>query len=143
MRRRALPVECIVSALNQWPQKGVPVIPGFSRPIAAGDERVPVMDRISSDLGFEVGPHLALAYEIHDFLWTHYGEGINLAGYIVAFLLDQGMTDQEIYRLNTLCVNSGIHACYGEAYDNPPEAFLPLRCDDIDYQGRGCRVVPV
>lgn len=142
MKRQGLRVPEIVCALNQWPQRDVPIIPGFSRPIATGDERVPVMDRISSDLGFEVGPHLALANEVHDFLWERYGEGINLAGYLVAFLLDQGMTGQEIYRLYALCVNSGIHACYGEAYDNPGEAFLPLRCDDIDYQGESHRRLP-
>lgn len=142
MKRQGLPVSEIASALNRWPQKDIPVIPGFSRPIAAGDERVPVMDRISSDLGFGIGPHLALAYEIHNFFWENSGEGINLAGYLVAFLLDQGMTAKEIYRLYALCVNSGVHACYGEAYDNPPEAFLPLRCDDVDYQGRSYRSLP-
>lgn len=142
MKRHGLPVASIVSALNQWPQRKVPAIPGFSRPIATGDERVPVMDRIASDLGFEVGPHLTLAYEIHDFLWEVYGEGINLAGYLIPFLLDQRMTGPEIYRLYALCVNSGVHACYGEAHDNPPETFLSLRCDDIDYQGRSYREMP-
>jgi hypothetical protein len=132
----------IVSRLNRKRSSPTPVIPGYARPIAAGDERVPVMDRVARALGFGTGEHLTAAYDIHEYLMRRYSESINLAGYMVSFLLDQDVSPRHIYRLYAMCVNSGIHACYGEAADNPPEAFLPLRCDDIDYQGRSRRTLP-
>lgn len=39
-------------------------------------------------------------------------------------------------------VNGSVGACYAEAADHPPESFLPLRCDDIDYCGKPERQVP-
>lgn len=141
LRRRGRPLDRIVAKLDRWPQRPVPVIPGYSRPIAYGDERVPAMDRVAQELGFAVGEHLRLAYEIDVWLQRHHGESINLAGYMSAFLLDQGMNRAQIYRLYALCVNGGIHACYGEAFDNPAESFLPLRCDDVGYNGKAYRAI--
>jgi citrate synthase len=135
------PLDKILEGKNFKPGKKVN-IPGFARPIAKGDERVIAMQRVSGTLGFRDGPHLTLAYEIQDFLFEHCGEGLNLAGYMVAFLSDQGLQAKEIYRINSLCVNGGIHACYAEAADRPPESFLPLRCDDIEYTGKEEREIP-
>lgn len=112
-----------------------PVIVGYARPIATGDERVEAMERVSRDLGYAAGPHLALAFDIDALLQREHGEGINLAGYVAAFLADRGYVAREIYRLYSAWVMSGVHACYAEARDRPAEAFLPLRCDDIDYRG--------
>lgn len=42
-----------------------PVIPGFARPLATGDERVPTMTAYARELGFVVGPHEQLAMDIH------------------------------------------------------------------------------
>lgn len=119
-----------------------PIIPGYARPLTHGDERIPAMERITDTLGFAVGMHLSLAYEIQAYLFEHFQETLNFSGYIMAFLSDQKMSDKEIYRIYSLCVNSGIHACYAEAYDNPPEAFLPLRCEDIEYKGKPYRPSP-
>jgi hypothetical protein len=117
-------------------------IPGYARPIIRGDERVEAMQKLADALGFKVGLHLALAYEIQEILLKNYGESLNLAGYMTAFLSDQGFTAQEVYRTCSLCVNGGVHACYSEAADRAPESFLPLRCDDIEYQGEAERPVP-
>lgn len=132
------------SIINQYSRRsGVkPIIPGFARPLAYGDERVTAMERVREQLGFGMGEHLSLAFEVQEILLQNFGESINLSGYMMAFLSDQGMSANEIYRLYSLCVNNGIHACYAEAYDSPPESFLPLRCDDIDYQGKPSRQVP-
>lgn len=132
----------IIRCLNRWPQKPTPVIPGYSRPISFGDERVPVMDRVARELGFAVGPYLELAYEIHERFQADYGESINLAGYMSAFLTDEGFSAEEIFRLYSLCVNGGIHACYAEAADQPAESYLPQRCDDVEYGGEAYRPVP-
>jgi len=115
---------------------------GYSRPLAPADERIEAMQRVATGLGFETGPHLALAYDIEAVLWERHHESINLAGYIMAFLSDQGFSVEEIYRLYATCVNGGIHACYAEAADNPAETFLPMRCDDVEYTGPAERGVP-
>lgn len=142
LQRQGQTLKEIVGQINRVPQKRVPVIPGFSRPVATGDERVPVMHRVAEELGFGIEDHLAFAYDVHEFLLSEHGESINLAGYVAAFLTDQGVTPGDIYRLYSMCVNSGVHACYGEAYDNPAESYLPMRCDDVEYVGVPYRSVP-
>lgn len=120
-----------------------PVIPGYSRPLLKGvDERVVHMERVAADLGFGVGPHLQACKEVSEYLYERFEEGINLAGYIVAFLLDAGLTPTEIHRVTAMAVMAGVHACYADAADRPALSFLPLRCDDIDYQGVPERPVP-
>jgi hypothetical protein len=119
------------------------VVPGFMRPLAKGDERVEAMSKLAVDLRYNVGPYLELAYEISDYLAKRYGESINFSGYVSAFLRDQGFLLDEIVRIYSLSVNGGIHACYVDTADTVmPNSFLPLRCDDIDYQGPAIRSVP-
>lgn len=119
-----------------------PKIPGYARPFAKGDERIHAMERVSAQLGFERGEHLALAYEIEEVLLQKYDEAMNFSAYVAAFLTDQGFSPRELYSIISLAVNTGIHACYSEAADNPPESFLPMRCEDIDYQGKPLRPLP-
>ena len=122
--------------------KGRLIAPGFARPIATGDERVVAMQALADRLDFEVGSHLELAYDIQAYLQQHYAESLNLAGYMCAFLIDLGFTDLEGYRIYSLCVNSGVQACYSEYCDRSSGEFLPLRCEDIDYTGARERPVP-
>lgn len=119
-----------------------PVIVGYKRPIAKGDERIETMERVGRRLGFAVGAHLALAYELEQVLRRDYDEGMNINGYGSAFMSDQGFSGEEMYQMFALLVASGVTACYLEAKQAAPEAFLPLRCEDIDYQGPGARAVP-
>ena len=119
-----------------------PQIVGYARPIVTGDERVTAMERVTEELGFEIGEHLALAYEIAELMWRNYTETMNINGYATAFLADHGFSVRDIYRIGTTCVVSGVQACYAEAADSPPESFFPLRCDDVDYQGKPPRPVP-
>lgn len=120
---------------------GKPKIVGYARPIAKGDERVPAMERTTKQLGFPIGKHLTLAYEVEAFLLEHFNEGININGYMSAFLSDQGYTPEEVYRICSVFVNSGVTACYADVRDRPADTFLPLRCDDVLYQGKPRRVV--
>ncbi len=121
---------------------GTPSITGYARPIAKGDERVNVMKDITAGLGFKTGPHLSLAYEIEDFMIENHSECLNINGFSSAFLSDQGFSSEEIYRLSTTVVHAGVHACYAETADAPPESFFPLRCEDINYQGAEQRPLP-
>ncbi len=136
--------ESIESFLDSQPKRpgGQIIAPGYIRPFAKGDERVAPMQRVADELGFDIGAHLKLGYEIQEVLYKRYGESMNLAGYIVSFLLDQGFSTDEIFRVCSLLVSGGVHACYTEAADREPESFLPLRCDDIEYCGVAERPIP-
>jgi len=123
-------------------QGGKPYIMGFARPIAKGDERIVAMERISARLGLGVGAHLQLAYDMEKVLMSEHDEGMNLTGYMSAFLADQGFSPAEVGCICATLVASGLTACYADASARPPESFFPLRCDDIDYQGKPPRPVP-
>lgn len=121
---------------------GKPKIMGFARPIAKGDERVPAMERVSNELGFSIGKHRKLAYEIEQILMTKFNESMNISGFMAAFMLDQSFSPQEALYIVPVLVFSGVTACYIDTFERPPETFLPMRCDDIDYQGPPPREVP-
>ncbi len=120
---------------------GKPKIIGYARPIAKGDERVPAMEKTTKKLGFSIGRHLSLAYEIEEYLFDRFDEGMNINGFMSAFLSDQGFSPEEVYRICSVLVNSGITACYVDVRDRPADTFLPLRCDDVLYQGKSHRVL--
>lgn len=121
---------------------GKPYIVGYIRPIAKGDERLEVMEKVAAKLQMSVGPHLSLAYAIEKVLLEKYDEGMNVNGYVSAVLSDYDFSPQETYYLFSTLVASGVTACYLDTYKRPPDTFLPLRCDDIDYQGAAKRAVP-
>lgn len=121
---------------------GKPYVMGYARPIAKGDERIIAMERVTQQLGFEVGEHLSLAYSIEEILMRDFDEGMNINGYMSAFLSDQGFTAEEVYRIFTIFVSSGVTACYVDTAGKPEDTFLPLTCDDIVYEGKGHRPVP-
>lgn len=122
--------------------RGKPHIVGYARPIASGDERLVAMEQVTEALGFSIGEHLRLAYEIQDILKSRFNETMNINGYYSAFLSDQGYSPDEIYRISASCVNSGVTACYISAAEQVPESFLPLKCGDIEYHGADPRPVP-
>lgn len=115
---------------------------GYARPVATGDERVFAMKRVTEQLGFSIGEHLKLAYEIESLISEKHHESMNMLGFIIPFLCDNDFSADDQYRIFSTCVNSGVLACYSETADNPSESFFPLRCNDIDYQGKTYRKVP-
>ncbi|MET0357518.1 MAG: hypothetical protein ABW044_12125 [Cellvibrio sp.] len=122
--------------------RGKPYIVGYIRPIAKGDERIETMERVGKKLNLEAGEHMRLAYKIEQVLIDKYDERMNINGYVCAFLSDYGFTGQEMYQMFAAMVASGVTACYVDTYNRPPDTFVPLRCDDIDYQGVARRTVP-
>lgn len=117
--------------------------PGFSRPIAEGDDRVEVLRELGHELGFEDGDCLRLAAAIDALLTAGGSAGINMLGYLAAFLLDHGeVSIDDGERIYALAVNAGVHACYTEASSEPAGAFMPLSCEDIEYRGHAARDIP-
>ena len=120
---------------------GKPSLMGYARPIAKGDERIGAMEDVTSKLGFAIGPHLKLAYEIEKQLAFRFDETMNINGYGSAFMADQGMTPIETYRINSVMVASGVTACYVDHVDSEMGLFSPLRVSDIGYEGSTARSV--
>lgn len=116
--------------------------PGYSRPIARGDDRVEAMLRLGVDLELPEGEHMRLARRLDAHLRATGDDALNMLGYIAAFVLDSDISVEEGYRLFTLSVNAGVHACYSEAADAPAGAFLPWRVDDVEYTGHPPRPLP-
>jgi hypothetical protein len=143
-------IEFIQSALDKYNNNQTPAeiinnnikknrgklnITGYVRPVAKGDERIEVMERVSRQLKFDDGPHIKLAYQIEDEIKKRFGEGMNINGYVAAFFSDQGFSANEVYQIFSTVVMSGVTACYLDTLQKPNDSFLPLRCDDIEYLG--------
>lgn len=140
-KKMGMPAEDIVREQQRRPGSK-PMITGYLRPVASGDERLDPLERTADALGFTRGEHLTLAYEISEVMEREFKEGINLNGYVNAFLSDQGYSVEEIYRIFSTVAFAGIQACHSEAADNPPGTFFPLQCEDIEYIGHEERPVP-
>lgn len=122
--------------------RGKPNIMGYARPLAKGDERIVAMERVQQALGLPIGEHQQLARRIEQSLLYNFDESMNINGYISAFLSDLGYTADEVYRIFAVLVTSGVTACYVDTRDKAPDAFLPLRCSDVEYTGKSARPVP-
>lgn len=123
-------------------RNGIPSISGFARPGRAADERLAPMRRFSAELGFTPGRNLEFVETLAEYLRVHHQADMNAAAYACAFLMDQGFTAMEVYRIRTADVLSGVLACYGDLYDCPANAFLPQTCTDVQYEGVARRPVP-
>ena len=127
------PADIINNNIKQ--NRGKLNITGYVRPIAKGDERIEAMQRVSKQLKFNDGPHIKLAYQIENEIKNRFDEGMNINGYMSAFLSDQGFSANEVYQMSSNSVMSGVTACYLDTVQKPNDSFLPLRCDDIEYLG--------
>ncbi|MBL4764938.1 MAG: hypothetical protein JKX67_06620 [Colwellia sp.] len=120
---------------------GKPHLMGYARPIAKGDERIAAMEKVTKNLGFPIKEHLSLAYKIEAILSTRFDESMNINGYMSAFLVDQGFTATEVYRIFSAFVISGVTACYADTADRLEGSFAPLKTNDIIYKGPSLRAV--
>lgn len=140
-KKSGMSAEDIVVSQQRHP-KAKPMIIGYARPVANGDERIVALDQVTNELGFERGEHLTLAFEIEQVMYNKTQNRMNLLAYLLPFLCDQDYSVQEISLLLSALVYSGVVACYSETINQPGEAFFPLQCCDIDYQGQPRRELP-
>lgn len=120
---------------------GKPIITGFARPIDKDDERLAPFAAAQEKLGIPVGNYLSFAKKMSDYLDEKYNLSMNCGGYGSAFLLDQGFTPNEGYKLSAFAVISGAIACFRDLEAQPANSFLPLKCNDIKYTGHAPRVI--
>src|SRR5690606_169936 len=88
------------------------------------------------------GRNLEFVETLAEYLRVHHQADMNAAAYACAFLMDQGFTAMEVYRIRTADVLSGVLACYGDLYDCPANAFLPQTCTDVHTEGLARSPVP-
>ncbi|WP_440903507.1 hypothetical protein ACMZOO_11635 [Catenovulum sp. SX2] len=132
--------ESLEDIISSAPLKhGKPALIGFVRPVDKKDERITPHIQMSKQLGFGVGQYMEFAMELSQLLEAKFSSGINIGGYTAAFLLDQGFTPEEGYRIKAGCVASGVTACYIDNYKTAAEHFLPMKCVDISYTGKNKR----
>ncbi|KMT63721.1 hypothetical protein [Catenovulum maritimum] len=116
-------------------KNGKPIIVGFARPIDRDDERLKPFAEIQQKLEIEQGQYLKFAFLLSDYLKQHFNLSINCGGYASAFLLDQGFSPDDGYKINSFSVVSGAIACFRDQQAQSPNSFLPMKCQDIDYTG--------
>ncbi|MBI3890305.1 MAG: hypothetical protein HY303_02095 [Candidatus Wallbacteria bacterium] len=117
-------------------------IPGYGRPLVRRDERVPVLLKIHSELGFPIGPHLRLALDIQEVILRRKDIVLNTGGVESAIMSDMGLTPRQINSLVLMQLVPSIFAAMMEGYDEEPGEFLPQACEDIEYTGPAERAVP-
>jgi len=117
------------------------VVYGYGRPLIRKDERIIPLSREAKKLGLEEGGYLSIAYKIEEII-KKYKMTINYGGYVMARMLDLGLSPKEIYRASALGFYLGIVPCYIEAFENEPGTFLPIACEDILYEGVEERELP-
>lgn len=109
---------------------------GYGRPIDSNDERIPWLTALAAQLELAGGPHLALAIEVERILLTRNAAlKMNYAAVHAALLADMGLSVREYQLLRIPTFLAGMPPCQIEAAERPEGAFLPLRCEDIAYQG--------
>lgn len=120
---------------------GKPMIVGFARPIDRDDERLKPYQNIQKNLKIPFGKYLMFALELSEFLDRKYSLTINSGGYASAFLLDQGFSPNDGYKIKAFAVAGGALACYRNLELSPPNSFLPLKCKDVEYNGVAQRAI--
>ena len=120
-------------------KNGKPIIVGFARPIDRDDERLKPYEFMQKKLSIEEGNYLMFAKKLSEYLDNQYSLTINSGGYASAFLLDQSFTPTDGYNIKAYAVASGAVACHRNLVLAPPNSFLPLKCADVEYVGKGIR----
>jgi hypothetical protein len=115
-------------------------LPGYGRPIAGRDERIPVVLEFAQGLGYGNGEAVKLAFAVEQALKDSGSPlRMNVAALMAALAIDQGLQVREYYHYVTLCFSAGALPCYIDALHQPEGSFFPLRCTTIQYHGRAHR----
>jgi len=117
-------------------QRSLAIFPGYGRPVATGDERIPAIMRLLRDYGHDQGRMVTLAFRLEASLQQ---QGLplrlNTGGLIAAICADQGMTALQLYYYVSHCFYVSLAACNADALKHDIGSFFPLRCRQIEYEG--------
>lgn len=122
------------------PNRDLARLPGFGRPITSKDERIePLMKKVT-ELGYEKGEHLQLAFDLEAKLIQRGSKlRLNISPIMGALCADQGLTTRQYNYFIVLCCCAGFLACGTDAENHPPGSFYPLPCSALEYLGPAAR----
>jgi citrate synthase len=130
--------DCVQSQLAAYRR-----IAGYGRPIINGDERIKPTMALAGELGLDKGPHLALIFEVENYLVaSRYRMKMNYGAIAAALGADLGLSPREYTSFMFPAFLAGMPPCYIEAGENPEGALFPVPCDAILYEGVGKRAWP-
>ena len=113
---------------------------GFGRPVMEGDERIPPLINLASELGYSNGKFVNLVFEIRNILKSGPKKlEMNVAALDAALCADQGFNVREFYYFMSLCFSAGIVMCNFDANNQEEGTFFPLKCERIKYSGEKFR----
>ena len=111
-------------------------IMGYGRPIISADERVEPMMVLISELGFDHGIHVQLAFSVEKILTgQNPALRLNFCGLAAALAADFGMSPQEYYLYMITALLAGMPPCYLDAAEKPEGQLFPLPCRMLSYEG--------
>lgn len=123
--------DCVKDELTK--QRG---IAGYGRPLASGDERIGPIMSLAGKLGLDDGPHLRLAFGVHEFLLAgRFRLCINYGAVTAAICADLGFSLHEYYLFAFPAFLAGMPPCYIESAERPEGTLFPLSCGHILYEG--------
>lgn len=109
---------------------------GYGRPLSSIDERVEPAYKLLKELGLHDRDYIKLAFAVNEILEdSRFKLRINIAGVFAAFCADEGLKQEDIYYLTTVCFSTGMLACYLDTIKKPVGALFPIRCNRINYEG--------
>lgn len=112
---------------------------GYGRALVGGDERVPHILKLLSDVGMENGTFVRLALEVEAVLKAKKGLAMNLASLSAGIAGDLHFSLNEFQAFISLAFTAGIVPCFSEAADKPMGTLFPLKCSRLVYEGRARR----
>lgn len=116
--------------------RSLALFPGYGRPVATGDERVPAIMKLVHQYGHAQGRIVTLAFHIESGLQQcGLPLRLNTGGLIAAICADQGMSALQLYYYVSHCFYVSLAACNADALQHDIGSFFPLRCSQIEYQG--------
>lgn len=111
------------------------VIFGYGRPLASTDERVPHLIKFVKENPINSLEHFNLAIKVAILLKAKKHINMNVAALYAALGADLGFDAESFHMYMTLCFVAGMPPCYIEAKQDVEGAFLPVRCDRVEYTG--------
>ena len=112
------------------------VIPGYGRPMATGDERVPAALRKIKSLGLDNGRCYELCLDVEKVVKKKWRMSMNIVSLGAAKIADFGFTPTQYLMFMYPCHLAGMTMGYIEALESPEGGSFPIRCSSLVTVGK-------
>jgi len=107
------------------------MIPGYGRPMAKLDERVPAAVKKIKSLGLDHGRCYELCFEVAGIVQRKWRMNMNIASLGAAKITDLGFTTSQYLLFMYPCFLASMTMLYQEAIEKPEGGVLPVRCNSL------------